>query len=496
MSDVLPQGWVKTTLDELGVEAQSGFASGSHNRDGKGILHLRPMNITREGTLDLSNARYVLDESNRRVQDGDILFNNTNSPALTGKTTLVRLPSPAAYSNHMTRLRVPEGVDAAFMAHQLHSLWRSGYFLSILQNHVNQASVAKAALLRTPVMLPPLAEQRRIVEALEDHLSHLEAGCRGLEQVKVRSDAYVSRLLQSAVEGRIQPVLQVDPVREQILSERSRIVTGRRSVPRAPAVRSLDGACAQWETMSVDEISWNIEYGTSSKAHSDPVATSVPVVRMGNIKDRRIVLDSVKYLDTDHEDVRRLMLQDGDLLFNRTNSAELVGKCAVYREGLGPATFASYLIRCQLVPGVEPDWVKLVISSSAGRRYLNSIVSQQVGQANINGTKLATMPIPIPPLGAQRAILETVERGVEASERLKSEACQALERAGRLRTALLSKAFSGQLIPQDPTDEPAAKLLARIEAERVGEPKVVSTRRLRTGAPRPVPSEAQGELPL
>src|SRR5690606_16448940 len=81
-SGELPAGWARATLEELAVEVQPGFASGKHNRDGDGIVHLRPMNITRSGAIDLSDARYVRDDSDRRVEYGDVVFNNTNSPAL------------------------------------------------------------------------------------------------------------------------------------------------------------------------------------------------------------------------------------------------------------------------------------------------------------------------------------------------------------------------------------------------------------------------------
>ena len=98
-----------------------------------------------------------------------------------------------------------------------------------------------------------------------------------------------------------------------------------------------------WEWKTVGEMVDEMQYGTSAKTSED--ATGVPVLRMGNIKDGSLVLDSFKYLPTDHEEFPALLLQDGDLLFNRTNSAELVGKSAVYRGNPSPCSCASYLIR-------------------------------------------------------------------------------------------------------------------------------------------------------
>ncbi|MBU6326091.1 MAG: hypothetical protein KGQ89_00535, partial [Verrucomicrobia bacterium] len=83
-----------------------------------------------------------------------------------------------------------------------------------------------------------------------------------------------------------------------------------------------------WEWKSVGEMVDEMQYGTSAKTSED--STGVPVLRMGNIKDGSLVLDSLKYLPANHEEFPALLLQDGDILFNRTNSAELVGKSAVY----------------------------------------------------------------------------------------------------------------------------------------------------------------------
>jgi type I restriction enzyme S subunit len=113
--------------------------------------------------------RFVeLNKNPLRLQRGDVLFNNTNSPAWVGKTALIDTDDELAFSNHMTRLRISEGVDPRIVAEQLHFLYRSGYFLQQCKKHVNQASINRSFLGEsTPFMLPPLPEQRRIVSAIE-----------------------------------------------------------------------------------------------------------------------------------------------------------------------------------------------------------------------------------------------------------------------------------------------------------------------------------------
>ena len=116
--------------------------------------------------------------------------------------------------------------------------------------------------------------------------------------------------------------------------------------------------------------------------------------------------------------------------------------------------------------GCLPDYVCFFINSQHGRAYIAQVRSQQVGQANVNGTKLATMPIPLPPLAEQRRIVAEVERRLSVIQQAEAAVEASLARAERLRQSILKQAFSGRLVPQDPGDEPASALLERIRAER------------------------------
>ncbi|GAB6284953.1 MAG: hypothetical protein STSR0009_11530 [Methanoregula sp.] len=106
----VPEGWkFKRLRDGLIIDVQPGFACGNNTRDGQGIPHLRPMNVTEKGQIDLTDLKFIPESEcskpERFVNEGDVIFNNTNSPALVGKTAFYNLPEPRAFSNHMTRLR-------------------------------------------------------------------------------------------------------------------------------------------------------------------------------------------------------------------------------------------------------------------------------------------------------------------------------------------------------------------------------------------------------
>lgn len=450
----LPAGWRRATLAEIGVDAQPGFASGKHNNDGQGIAHLRPMNITRDGRIDLSDVRYVEDEVGRRVDAGDVLFNNTNSPALVGKTALVTSDKPLAYSNHMTRLRTPDALRADFLAHQLHWLWMSGYFKTVLNNHVNQASVDRRRLLATSIVMPPtLAEQERIVLRIEDSLGRLRRSCDSLGRAAIQCAAYKRTVEDLAVLGRLIPpevgwLTAVQADLGEIAANRSLQASKRNSPPKEPSELAFQ-IPDHWRVVSVDQLCKKIQYGTSVRTVEASGPGNIPVLRMGNIQSADISMDKLKYLPEGTPGISELMLEDGDLLFNRTNSAELVGKSAVYRKHLGPATFASYLIRCQFADGVIPEWVNLVINSSIGRAYVASAASQQVGQANVNGTKLAKMPIPFPPLREQERVLAAVGGYSELAKQFSQTIQFCLNGADSLRDSILTAAFAGRLVPRN-----------------------------------------------
>jgi type I restriction enzyme S subunit len=162
-----------------------------------------------------------------------------------------------------------------------------------------------------------------------------------------------------------------------------------------------------WTLASVGQIIVEMQYGSSAKTNADP--SGVPVLRMGNIQDGKLDLSSLKYLPQDHAEFPDLLLNPGDLLFNRTNSPELVGKSAVYRGSPVKCSCASYLIRVVLHPDCEPNYLAYYLNSMHGKQWVATVVVQQVGQANVNGAKLKALELPLPPAAEQRRIVGKVE---------------------------------------------------------------------------------------
>lgn len=195
---------------------------------------------------------------------------------------------------------------------------------------------------------------------------------------------------------------------------------------------------------TISDAATLVEYGTSKRCDA-PANHGVPVVRMGNIQNGQLDLRDLKYCLRDGK-IERLILEDGDLLFNRTNSPELVGKSAVYH-GSEPMSFASYLIRVRFASDVAmPDFVNYWINSAWGRAWARLAKTDGVSQSNINGSKLALMPLPLPPIEEQRVIVERVSQMLEKSNLLMKSLQNASRRVEISSQAALSKAFRGELL--------------------------------------------------
>ncbi|MFD3334403.1 restriction endonuclease subunit S [Streptomyces sp. NPDC058700] len=516
----LPAGWVEAPLSDL-VAHDGIFTDGdwveSKDQDPDGYVRLTQLADVGDGLFRDRSNRFMTQEKVAELRctllkEGDVLVARMPDPL--GRACLYPgSKKPAVTVVDVCVIRTGKsGVSHRWLMWAINSP-QVRQDIDSLQTGTTRKRISRGNLEKVKLAVPPLPEQHRIVEALEDHLSRLDAAVQDLSTARIRAKTLQKSAIERAMNGGFAAQSDEDePVSillKKVRSELSNAAKKKRRRTTEPIPLSpYANPPSHWSVQPLESLVHKIEYGTSAKAHTDPSDADVPVLRMGNIQDGRLDLRNLKYLPAQHPDVSKLSLSDGDLLFNRTNSAELVGKSAVYRSAMGPATFASYLIRCQLASGVEPEWVSLCINSPEGRRYINSVAAQQVGQANVNGTKLASFPIPLPPHGEQLRLLAELREWNETVERTASITQRALKRSAHLRRSLLGRAFTGQLVPQDAADEPASVLLDRIRAEREAQGGKVKrgTRRPRKAAdaaPQPAPASTpspatavQQELPL
>lgn len=197
----------------------------------------------------------------------------------------------------------------------------------------------------------------------------------------------------------------------------------------------------RWKWQTLGELCNRVEYGSSEKSKSEG---KMPVLRMGNIQNGKLNWDNLVFTD-DEDQIARYELKHNDVLFNRTNSPELVGKTAIYKSER-PAIFAGYLIRIHRKDDVlDADYLNYFLNSQIAADYGKTVVISSVNQANINGAKLKGYPIPVPTLEQQRDIVSQLDALGLETQRLESLCQQKLTVLDELKKSLLHQAFSGQL---------------------------------------------------
>lgn len=404
------------------------------------------------------------------------------------KPKAYRISGPTWVNNHAHVLRAREDVTPTrFVVHYLNSFNYEGY-----ANGTTRLKLTKASMSSIPVPLPPLAEQHRIVEALEDHLSRLDAACTALRGSLARSSHLRQSTIRRALRGEgLPPPNRGDAAEE--FHPRSRLA------PHEHPWHVPDG----WLWTTVGSI-FNVYVGTTpSRKVPELWSGAIPWVSSGEVSFGRIS-STREHISEEAVGNRRTRLHPpGTVMIAMIGEGKTRGQVAILDiEATHNQNCASIRVS---ETRILPEYVYLVLEE----RYQQSRSSSSGGnQPALNKSKVEAIPVPLPPLATQQQIVAQIAEFSQASDRVRRELERTLKRAAHLRQALLARAYSGKLVAQDPADEPASVLLDRIRAEREAQGGKVKrgTRRPRKAAevaPPPAPastpspaSAVQQELPL
>lgn len=342
--------------------------------------------------------------------------------------------------------------------------------LNKLSNSTAQPVISGAKIYSYPVKIPPLPIQRAIVLKIENLFASLDKGIADLKTAQEQLKIYRQAVLKKAFEGKLVSNHDSKDSPDNLdLKNDGKENHGHQENHNN---QGSDNLPKGWKWVRLGEVLKSAEYGTSAKSNDSGL---VPVLRMGNIQNGIIDWDDLKFTD-DIDEIKKYKLNYNDVLFNRTNSPEHVGKTAIYKSNR-EAIFAGYLIRINYIQEkVNPDYLSHYLNSHEAKQYGNQIKSFGVNQSNINGTKLKTYPFPLPPtLTEQHAIVREIESRLSVCDKVEQSIAEALEKAEALRQSILKKAFEGRLLSeaevtackQEADYEPASELLKNIKAEKV-----------------------------
>jgi type I restriction enzyme S subunit len=337
----------------------------------------------------------------------------------------------------------------------------------------------EAAMLR----IAPLGEQRRIAVKLENLLRKVGTCEKRLVRIPVLLKRLRQSILAAACSGRLTADWReenpghgsMDAVVKAIHERREAGAKTAAQKERLAAISSVaeendsDELPENWRFVALTKLCMSFDYGTSTKSER---SGKVPVLRMGNIQSGRLDWRDLAYT-SDNDDIANYSLRPNTVLFNRTNSPELVGKTAIYR-GERPAIFAGYLIRINPFPELDPEYLNICLNSNYAREFCAGVKTDGVSQSNINAQKLGMFEVPFCHLVEQQEIVRRVDALLSLADEIESRVVKTQTQVDKVTPALLAKAFRGELVPteaelareQGRDYEPALALLERVREQR------------------------------
>lgn len=408
----LPAAWRWVKLEEVIREAQAGFACGL--RDPQGIAQLRMNNLDTRGNFVWDDVLRVPHEANDIEQflivPGDVLFNNTNSTELVGKSALFEsFVEPIVYSNHFTRLRtVTEALLPDFLASWLNHKWQQGVFAAICNRWIGQSAVKADKLLNLNFPLPPLSEQRRIAGVLREQMAAVEKA-RAAAQARLE----VVKTLPASL------LRQVFPQPGQPLP-------------------------VGWRWVRLGEVCI-FKRGPFGGSLKKEVFTEdgYKVYEQQHAIQNDFEIGSYYISESKFNEMLAFAISPGDLIISCSGT---MGRVAVVPMGIKPGIINQALLK--LTPAIiqiEPNYLKFYLQSDPVQiRYFRMTAGAAI-QNVASVSQLKEIPVPLPPLDEQRRIARVLCEQIAAVEKARAAAEEELQTINALPAALLRRAFNGEI---------------------------------------------------
>jgi type I restriction enzyme S subunit len=481
---ILPEGWIEIELQDL-VSSKGVFSDGDwvESKDQNPDGHVRLVQLA-----DIGDMKF-LDKSSRHMdaerademkclflQRNDLLISRLGDPL--GKACLY----PANEEKAVTVVDV-----CVFRAgHAYADIKLVGYFLnsiSLRQLIDSQASgttrkrITGKKLKKLPFRLPPLNEQRRIVDKIETLFSDLDKGEEHLRTTQKLLKRYRQSVLKAAVTGELTKDWReknrdtLEPGKqllERTLKTRREQWQGRGKYkePTTPNTKNLPELPEEWVWCRAEQIAV-VMGGLTKNAKRKEFPLKRPMLRVGNVYQNRLELDDVHDIGIKESELGRVLLEHGDLLIVEGNgSKDQIGRMALWENQIPDCVHQNHLIKARFVEKRLTKYALLWFRSLNGRKIIEEVASSTSGLHTLSLSKIDNLTIPLPSVEEAEEITDRVTDIFSQIDALEVWCATELKRSNTLRQSVLKSAFSGKLVPQGPVDEPASELLKRIQEER------------------------------
>lgn len=497
----LPQGWASAELGEIRLD-KLGAVNPLRAPDQTFELYSVPAFPSGQPEIV---AGKTIGSSKQTVSPGTVLVCKIN-PRINRAWVVGNFSEfPKLASTEWIAFPPIDGIEARYLSY----FFRQDRFRDFLAANVSGVGgslmrVRRIAIDSFPIVIPPTREQARISAKLDELLSDLDAGIAALERARANLKRYRAAVLKAAVEGRLTEKwraahLDVEPagkLLERILAERRRkweeaqlkkFAEKKQAPPKGwkenysepvnPEVEALARLPSGWAWVRAEQICGFITKGTTPSASLLTSALGqVPFIKVYNLTNRGVLDFSVDptfvSAETHTGFLGRSRVYPGDVLMNIVGPP--LGKVSIVSEEHPEWNINQAIAIFRPVSGVDKRYLALCLLTDVVLDWAVARGKATAGQTNLTLEICRDLPIPFPPLDEQIAIADEVSRLVSIVEVQHQAIGVASARASRLRQAILKRAFEGKLVPQDPKDEPASELLARIRASR-GSGRAVGT---------------------
>lgn len=446
----LPNGWLTATMQDVVINPQQDIVDGPFGSNLKaseyqesGIPIIRLQNVARNRFID-KNIKYISEVKADELQRhsfiaGDIAVTKLGDPL--GKAAII--PSSFSYGiivADIVRLRIdPRYADSRYVTYAINSTAVCAKLAEETKGTTRpRVNLGHIRSLEFPVA--PINEQKRIADKLDTLLARVDACRSRLENVPRLLKRFRQAVLTAATSGE----LTSDWRKEH-------------GVNITDWEDSLLGNCGI------------VSGGLTKNAKRASLSLKKPYLRVANVYMNRLELDDVTEIGLTDSEYEKTRLVAGDLLIVEGNgSIDQLGRVAIWNDAIDECVHQNHIIRWRTI-GILPKYVLLWLMSPRGRNDITDLASTTTGLYTLSISKVSALPIDLPSINEQHEIVRRVETLFAYADCLEARYTAARSQVDQLTPVLLEKAFRGELVSQDPNDEPATMLLERVSAARVAE---------------------------